>query len=525
MTHRNTFSGAPAIHHDASRRLFMRQASALSLVAGAGAPLALNLLAAGSAAAQTAGDYRAVVCLFMFGGNDSFNTVLPTDSTSWAAYTAMRNQGSPIALLSPGTVANPNASASSPARYGGVLPINPTNPQGRSYALNPLLGSLQSMFDTDRRLAIVANVGPLVAPTTKAQYNQATHPRPLRLFSHNDQQSTWQTMMPEGATKGWGGRMADLVVSGTNKSVFTAISAAGSAVWLSGQDVRQYQVSGNGAPRLGADGNGLVYDSGAVASALASIAGSARGSHVFEADVAAVSQRSIAAEGTLRGALRPASDAAFGTASAGGIYNPASDPKLLYINPTNNQSEFSALAQQLQIMARLIQAGKAGLTGAQRQVFFVSVGGFDTHSGQNSTHADLMARVAHALRYFDTALGAINARNNVTTFTASDFGRTFTTNGDGTDHGWGAHQFVMGGAVRGGDLYGTFPTLLGKSSGSNDFDSPDQLRNGAMLPSTSVDQLGATLGRWFGLSDSQAPQVFPNIVNFNSGARNLGFMG
>ena len=165
-----------------------------------------------------------------------------------------------------------------------------------------------------------------------------------------------------------------------------------------------------------------------------------------------------------------------------------------------------------------------GKLGVKRQVFFVNLGGFDTHNSQNQTHADLMARVAHALRYFDTTLGAINARNNVTTFTASDFGRTFTSNGDGTDHGWGAHQFVMGGAVRGGDLYGTCPTLVAKSSGSSDFNSPDQLRNGALLPTTSVDQLGATLGRWFGLSDAQALQVFPNLANFTPAARYLGFM-
>jgi uncharacterized protein (DUF1501 family) len=175
-------------------------------------------------------------------------------------------------------------------------------------------------------------------------------------------------------------------------------------------------------------------------------------------------------------------------------------------------------------VARLVQAGMSGATGVKRQVFFVSVGGFDTHNNQNSQHNELMARVAHGMQYFDTALGAINARNNVTTFTASDFGRTFTTNGDGTDHGWGAHQFVMGGAVRGGDLFGTFPTLVAKKSGSNDFDSPDQVKNGALLPTTSVDQLGATLGRWFGLSDSQALAVFPNLANFDAATRNLGFM-
>jgi uncharacterized protein (DUF1501 family) len=525
MTSPKSFFGAPAIHHGASRRLFMRQASALSLVAGAGAPLALNLLAAGSAAAQNAADYRAVVCLFMFGGNDAFNMVLPTDAPSWAAYNAMRSQGSSsIALLAPGTAPNPGASAGSPARLGGALRINPANPQGRAYALHPLMGSLQTLFNTDRRLAILPNIGPLVMPTSKAQYNQPGHPRPPRLFSHNDQQSVWQTMQPEGATQGWGGRMADAVAAGNSQAVFTAVSAAGSAVWLSGQSVRQYQVGGLGALRLGADGNNQVYGSTAVASALTSIVRSTQSTHVLEADVAAISHRSIEAETLLRNALRPPSDPAFGTPPASGSYNPATDPKLMFLNPLNGSPTYNAVAQQLQVVARLIAAGVAGGTGVRRQVFFVSLGGFDTHSNQNSTHTELMARVAHALQYFDAALGAINARNAVTTFTASDFGRTFTSNGDGTDHGWGAHQFVMGGAVRGGDLYGAFPTLVARNAGTNEFDSPNQVRNGALLPTTSVDQLGATLARWFGLSDSQALQVFPNLANFDAGARNLGFM-
>ncbi len=521
MTHPKNTPNAPAVHQQASRRLFLRQASALSMVAGAGAPLALNLLAAGSAAAQGAGDYRAIVCLFMFGGNDTFNMVLPTDAGTWAAYAATRSS---IALLPPGTPVNPGAGAGSPARLGGVLPITPARAQGRSYALHPVMSSLQSMFDTDRRLAIVPNIGPLLTPTTKTQYNQSSHPRPARLFSHNDQQSTWQTMKPEGATMGWGGRMADMVVGSNSRAVFTAISSAGSAVWLSGQSVRQYRVSGSGALRMGADSNNLVYGSATVANALANIARSHRGGHVLEADVAGIADRSIASESLLRGALRPPSDPAFGTAPTSGSYNPNVDPKLQYLSPNNGTPAFSQLAQQLQLVARLIQAGVSGATGVQRQVFFVSLGGFDTHSNQNPQHADLMARVAHAMRYFDTALGAINARSNVTTFTASDFGRTFTSNGDGTDHGWGAHQFVMGGAVRGGDLYGTFPTLVARDSRTGDFNSPDQVRNGALLPTTAVDQLGATLGRWFGLSDSQALEVFPNLANFNAGARNLGFM-
>ena len=161
----------------------------------------------------------------------------------------------------------------------------------------------------------------------------------------------------------------------------------------------------------------------------------------------------------------------------------------------------------------------------RRQVFFVSMGGFDSHDLQNRNQADLMARLAQAMQYFDTTLGALGARGNVTTFTASDFGRTFTSNGDGTDHGWGSHHLVMGGSVIGGDLYGRFPTLALKNANNNNFDgSADQLGNGAMLPGTSVDQLGATLGRWFGLTDTEIAAIFPNLANFNAGVRNLGFL-
>ena len=510
---------------NASRRLFLQQAGAMSVLTGSAAPLALNLLAAGSAAAQTATDYKALVCLFFFGGNDAYNMVLPTDSASWQAYTATRNQApDSIALLAPGTAPNTAAAAGSPARLGGVLPIAPLNAQGRTFALHPLMGTLQTMFDTDKRLAIVPNIGPLVLPTNKTQYGQSSHPKPKSLYSHNDQQNTWQALAPEGATSGWGGRMGDLVASANTNPVFTAVSAAGNAVWLAGRNVRQYQVGTNGAVRLGVDSNNRVFGSADVGAALQRIASTSRGTHLFEADIAAVGKRSIDAEVLLRTALKAASDPAFGTPPTSGNYNANTDPKLLYPNPLNGGNSFNALAQQFQVVARMIDAGMRGASGASRQVFFVSLGGFDTHDFQNRNQADLLARVAHALRYFDTALGAIGARNMVTTFTASDFGRTFTSNGDGTDHGWGGHHFVMGGAVRGGDLYGRFPVLATKNANNNNFDgSGDQLGNGAMLPGTSVDQLGATLGRWFGVSDSALLDIFPNLANFST--RDLGFMG
>jgi uncharacterized protein (DUF1501 family) len=511
--------------YDASRRLFLRHAGAMaSLLGPAVAPFALNLSAMGSASAQAATDYKALVCLFMFGGNDALNMVLPTDSASWTNYSTVRNQApDSIALLAPGTAPNAGAAAGSPARLGGVLPISPLNAQGRSFALHPVMGSLRTMFDTDKRLAILPNIGTLVMPTTKAQYALASHPKPASLFSHNDQQNTWQALAPEGATRGWGGRMGDALASMNARPVFTAISASGNAVWLAGDTIQQYQVSGNGAIRMGTDSNGRVFGSADVGAAMQRIVSATRGTHVLERDLAALSRRSIDAETALRTALKPPSDALFGTAPASGSYNANNDPKLQYDSPLTGTKAFNALAQQLQIVARMIDASNTAGVQARRQVFFVSVGGFDTHDNQNRNHADLMAKLAHAMSYFDVTLGAMGARGNVTTFTASDFGRTFTSNGDGTDHGWGAHHFVMGGAVRGGDLYGNFPVLGAKNASNNNFDSsPDQIGNGALLPQTSVDQLGATLGRWFGLSDGQLLDVLPNLANFSQ--RNLGFM-
>jgi uncharacterized protein (DUF1501 family) len=319
--------------------------------------------------------------------------------------------------------------------------------------------------------------------------------------------------------------MGDLLASANARPVFTSISAAGNAVWLAGESIQQYQVGAGGAIRMGTDGNGRVFGSADVGAAMQRIVSAPRGTHVFERDLAGLSKRSIDAELALRTALKPASDALFGTAPASGSYNANADPKLQYDNPLTGAKAFNALAQQLQMVARMIDASNAAGVQARRQLFFVSIGGFDTHDGQNRSHADLMARLAHALRYFDTALGAMGSRNAVTTFTASDFGRTFTSNGDGTDHGWGAHHLVMGGAVRGGDLYGNFPVLGAKNANNNNFDSsPDQVGNGALLPQTSVDQLGATLGRWFGLSDGQLLDIFPHLANFDAAKRNLGFM-
>lgn len=479
---------------------------------GAGAPLAMGLTAASAMAATGAGDYKALVCIFLYGGNDAFNTVLATDDDSWASYTAVRNQQPESIALLRNKAADKAQTPGSPAWLGGVLPISAATAQvGRSFALHPKLSDVQGLFNA-RRLAIVANVGPLAEPLTKADYTGALKARPKKLFSHNDQQSTWMSLAPEGATVGWGGRMADAVASANGNSLFTAIAPSGGSVWLSGKTVQQYQTGDAGPIRLGPppapNGVKWVYESDAVGTALERIVSKSRSSHLMSADLADIGRRAISAEQTISAVLPLATSAPYGPAS------------ILQLENLAGGKEHNPLAQQLQTVARIIAAQSR--LGIKRQVFFVGLGGFDTHSMQNRSHADLLNRLNHGLKYFDGVLSAMGLANQVTTFTASDFGRSFTSNGDGTDHGWGAHHLVMGGAVQGGDVHGDFPVLARKNRANSDFDgSPDQLTNGVLLPKVSIEQYGAPLGRWFGLSDSQLKDVFPNLNRFSGGP---GFM-
>lgn len=466
---------------DASRREFLRTSSLLSVLGPAGVPFAMNLATIGAAAAQTAGDYRALVCVFLFGGNDHHNTVLATDPASWGEYQRLRaTPPSSIALAEPGAA-------------GGVLPIEPVTAQaGRAFALHPSLGPLKTLFDAGRA-AIVANVGPLLAPMSKAQYTSNSVPRPPKLFSHNDQQSTWQAYAPEGARYGWGGRMGDLLASRNAASTFTCMSVSGNAVWLAGQSILQYQIGPNGGiPIAGLSGS--QFGSPIAASVLRSIVTADR-AHLLEREVNRITARSIDAQAALTAAMLPASAV-----------------EAVPVVPGTTQA--NALAAQLQTVARVI--GGRGALGARRQVFFVSLGGFDTHDAQRVNQGNLLTRVGQALEYFDRVLAssAVNALNDVTLFTASDFGRTLTSNGDGTDHGWGGHHFVSGGAVRGKDVYGRFPVI-----GTN---TDDDVGQGRSLPAVSVDQYAGTLARWFGLSATQVDEVLPGLRNFP--VADLGFM-
>ncbi|MFN3228899.1 MAG: DUF1501 domain-containing protein [Asticcacaulis sp.] len=511
--------------HD--RRAFLRFSMGLAGLSTASA-FGLQLAATGSAAAQSAGDYKALVCIFLFGGNDANNMVLATDSDSWGRYFTARNQGSdPIALMPVGTAATPvgqvnpvtgrTSALGRPEHWGGVLPIVPrtaqaipagTSASNRTFALHPLMTGAKSLFDQGR-LAVLANVGTLIQPTTKAQYQARSVPLPASLFSHNDQQSTWQAGATEGARVGWGGRMGDVLMSQNGQNtIFTAITATGTAVFLSGRNVVQYPLSTNNAPAVSVNGvtASSLFGSSTAPAALRDIITSTSSVSDFSNDHGAVTGRSVGAAQVV--------NEVFSRAVVTAVPSPPA-----YVNPATGATETNSLALQMRTVARMIAAGPA--FGLKRQVFLVSLGGWDSHDNQNRDQSNNLSKVDQALTYFDQVLGnigGVDMRANVTTFTASDFSRTFNTNGDGTDHAWAGAQLIMGGAVKGKDMYGQFPTIGMDIAG---FSNPN-MTGASFIPTTSVDQYAATLGSWFGVSDTDLNSIFPNLRNFNT--PRLGFL-
>ncbi len=475
----------PDLH---SRRAFLRRSAQLGM-AGTALPFALNLAAVGEAAAFTATDYKALVCVFLYGGNDYANTVITYDDDSYKKYSAARGGGA-------GQTAGGIALAKSALTPTLLAPTTPLA-GGRQYALHPAMTGLTNLFNTGKA-AVQLNVGPLVVPLTRAQYsgsNRALYPLPPKLFSHNDQQSVWQSSSPEGSTVGWGGNIGDLALSSNGSSLFTCISVTGNAVFLSGDSALQYQVSTNGAiPINGVKSN--VYGSTAVRAALTSLIQQNSG-QTLENEYNRVTARAVGAEASI-------------TSGLAGV-------TLATAFPTSN-----SLADQLKMVARLIGARTA--LGSKRQVFMVSLGGFDLHDNLISQQPTLMQRVSEAMTAFYNATVELGVADKVTAFTASDFGRTLSSNGDGSDHGWGSHHLMVGGAVKGKAFYGKAPPV----SITNTADANDQwhVGQGRLLPSTSVDQYAATLASWFGVSNSELAGVLPNLSHFGGAdyPTNLGFM-
>ena len=445
-----------ALNTTRTRRAFLRDASVL-----------LGAAALGRAAhAGTGTDYKALVCIFMFGGNDGHNTVVPMSTAAYNAYRALRG-----ALALPGNDATL---------------IQVSTPAGVPYGLNSGLAAIAPLWGQGK-LAVLANVGMLARPVTRASYLDGSVTLPSNLFSHSDQIQLMQTGNAAGSGgTGWGGRTVDQVQGLNGTARFPAsVSMAGNALFCAGSVVQSASLIPGF--NLGSDGMTAWPDSAAQArkTALNQILTMDSGLTLIQS-ANKVRQDAI----TLNGLLAGAGSASISTVFPG-----------------------TALGQQLLQVAKIIKLRAS--TGMARQVFFCAIDGFDTHSAQSWTQMDLLRQVAEAMSAFYSATVELGVANSVTTFTESDFGRTLQPSGSGSDHGWGNHHLMMGGAVRGGDVYGRFPfPALG---GSDDCGA-----RGALIPSTSLDQYGATLAKWFGVGSAQMASVFPNLGLFAT--PDLGFM-
>ena len=454
-----------------SRRSFIRQAACAAVGTTSLASTVWNLRAMNAAATQaltTSTEFRALVCLFLYGGNDANNMIVPRDNTNYASYASARG---PLALP-----------------QDSLLSVNLTtpDPQSRDFGLHPSMPELQTLFNTDQRLAVVANVGTLIEPTTAAQYHNGTAHLPPQLFSHDDQQVEWQTSWPDAPSRtGWGGRLADLLTSFNNAdAVSMSLSLGGTNMFQVGNNVFVYQISNNGSVGLsGFSGNHGQIRYQAVQNML-----NLPHQNLFEAEFARITNRSIANNALISSAL------------SGVTINTPFPPN-------------SSLSNQLLMAAKLIAVRNT--LGMRRQIFFCSVGGYDTHEDELASQTDLLAELSQCMNAFYRATQELGVADRVTTFTASDFGRTFQSNGSGADHAWGSHALVLGGSVRGGDIYGSYPTLV--------LDGPDDIGEGRWVPTTSVDEYSSTLAKWFGISSqSDLAAVLPNISRF--GHPDLGFM-
>jgi uncharacterized protein (DUF1501 family) len=488
-----------------TRRDFIRRAACAAVGTFAMTSAIRDLRFMNAAVAQSnITDYKALVCIFLAGGNDSNNLVVPTVASEYNNYAAIRT---PILAL-------PQSALQTLDGY--------TDPAGHTYGLHPSCPELKTLFG-EGKLAILLNTGTLVYPITRSQYLAGSTAKPPQLFSHADQVTQWQTSIPDQpALTGWGGRCADLLNSVNPSSLISlSVSLAGANTFEVGNIVSQYSVSTSGAISL----SGV---SGARLAALTNILGLPYPNMQAQA-YAGVAEHSINTGAILNNAITNSAPTNFW-----------SNPFPTTVTTPNGGSTFtSSLSSQLKMVARLIEGGNRAAGnptngfGMRRQIFFCQVGGYDLHSGQTNysnnspnnvilgAHANLFAELSQSLLVFQRAMEQLGLQNNVTAFTASDFGRTFPSNGVGSDHGWGSHHLIVGGAgaansgsVIGGKTYGTFPTLT--------INGPDDTGTGRWIPTTAIDQYFATIATWFGVDSGNLSTVFPNIGRFASPS--LGFM-
>jgi uncharacterized protein (DUF1501 family) len=425
----------------------------------------------GSIYAQAAGvngfsDYKALVCVFLFGGNDSWSMVVPRSDAEYNAYAQSRQN---LAIAK-----------------DQLLPVNALNGNGVSYGLHPSMQGVADLFESGR-CAVVANVGPLIQPTTKAQYQAGSVALPPQLFSHNDQQDQWHSLRGKTVSKtGWAGRIADVLASQlAGQQLALNVSLSGNTLFQAGASATPYIMGASGATTF--TGFGATGMAAARKASFQNVANATYGT-VYERAFADVQKRAVQYADLVNEALLAA-------------------PPLTTVFPSG-----SSLGTQLQTVARMIAVRER--LGMSRQVFFVATGGFDTHDEQLDDQPGLLGNVSASLAAFHAATVELGVASDVTAFTQSDFGRTLTSNGDGSDHAWGGVQLVTGDAVKGRTIYGNYPVL--EIGGASD------VGGGRFIPAVSSDQYAATLAKWFGVGDAQMPTIAPSIGNFVD--TDLGFL-
>ncbi|WP_086931747.1 DUF1501 domain-containing protein [Agarilytica rhodophyticola] len=448
------------------RRDFLKSCASTTL-GGAGAYASLSSLGMMNAFAQSNNDYKALVCLFLGGGNDGYNTIIPTDNSAYQQYSDARG---PLAIPK-----------------GQVRAIQGRASDGNSYGVHPSMREVQELYNNGD-LCFIGNVGSLIEPITRDNFISKNKQLPPFLFSHNNQTRFWQSLdIDVPRPRGWAGKMADAMMAHNQDSPISMnISVAGQNLFQSGNRTQPYIMSRKGVGRMNLFNRDRRRDEARIP--------------VFE-EMMSNSYQNIYANEYAKTARR----AEELSVSVGA----ALDEVQTF---TTQPAQPSALTDTFSTIAKVIAARST--LKMSRQIFFVSLGGWDTHNDQLSRHSELLSNLSKGLKYFYDLTKELNVANKVTTFTAADFGRTLSSNGSGSDHGWGNHQLVMGGAVRGRRIYGEMPEL--------DFGGSLDAGRGRLIPTTSIDQYAATLASWYGLSASNVAEIFPNLGNFNN--VDLGFM-
>jgi uncharacterized protein (DUF1501 family) len=485
-----------------TRRKFIRRAARAAVGTVAMTSTIRDLRFMNAAVAQSnITDYKALVCIFLQGGNDSNNLIIPTLPAEYSNYASIRT---PVLAIP----------------QSAILGVTSLDPDGHTYGLHPSCPELQTLFG-EGKLAFLFNTGTLVYPLSRAEYLSGSPAAPPQLFSHADQQTQWQTSVPdEPPTTGWGGRCADLLAAvQPGAPISLVVTLAGANTFEIGNTVAQYSVSTSGAVSLSfptTPGGGASTNRLPTLLNLLGLPYTNLQSQAY----ASVAEQAISTSALLNSAIAPT-----------GATNYWTTPFPVSIQPPEGGAAFtSTLSPQLQMVARLIAAGStptsSGGFGMKRQIFFVQVGGYDLHSGQTNystgapnnvllgAHTNLLAELSQSMNAFQRGMEQLGLSNNVTCFTASDFSRTFPSNGQGSDHGWGSHHLILGGAVNGQRTYGTFPALA--------INGPNDTGTGRWIPTTAIDQYFATLATWFGVDSGNLATVFPNIGHFPTA--NLGFI-